>query len=91
VRRTRPEDDSPVATALARSLRHTLTMTANRPPAKDTRTQVRSLVEEELERVKTLEDAESVIRRAEQLAASKTEAQAGKGAAEAPGSAVTDV
>jgi undecaprenyl-diphosphatase len=66
-------------------------MTANRPPAKDTRTQVRSLVEEELERVKTLEDAESVIRRAEQLAASKTEAQAGKGAAEAPGSAVTDV
>jgi hypothetical protein len=53
-------------------------VTANPPPAKDTRTRVRSLVEEELERVKTLEDSEAVIRRAEQLAASKTEAQAGK-------------
>jgi hypothetical protein len=72
-------------------LRQTLTVTANPPPTKDTRTRVRSLVEEELERVKTLEDAEAVIRRAEQLAASKTEAQAGKSAADAPAPAPTEV
>jgi hypothetical protein len=77
--------------ALVRRLRQTLTVSANPPHAKDTRTRVRRLVEEELERVKTLEDAEAVVRRAEQLAASKTEAQAGKGAAEAPGSAPIDI
>ena len=66
-------------------------MTSNPPPDEETRTRVRSVIEEELARVKTLEDAEAVIGRAERLAASKTEAQAGKGAAEAPGSAPTDV
>jgi membrane-associated phospholipid phosphatase len=59
-------------------------MTSDTPPTKDTRPRVRSLVEEELERVKTLEDAEAVIRRAEHLAATKTEDQAGKRAAAAP-------
>ena len=59
----------------------TLTVTPNPPPARETRTRVRSLVEEELERVKTLEDAEAVVRRAEQLAAEKTEDEAGKRAA----------
>jgi hypothetical protein len=66
-------------------------MTSNPPPDEETRTRVRSLVEEELERVTTLEDAEAVIRRAEHLAASKTEAQAGKRAADAPAPAPTEV
>jgi membrane-associated phospholipid phosphatase len=68
-----------------------LTVTANPPPANDTRTRVRSLVEEELERVKTFEDAEAVIRRAEHLAASETEDQAGKRAADAPAPALAEV
>jgi hypothetical protein len=38
------------ARTLARSLRQTLTVITNPPPAKDTRTRVRRLVEEELER-----------------------------------------
>jgi hypothetical protein len=51
-------------------------MTSNPPPDEETRTRARSVIEEEFARVKTLEDAEAVIRRAEQLAASKTEDQA---------------
>jgi hypothetical protein len=43
-------------------------MTSNPPPDEETRTRARSVIEEELARVKTLEDAEAVIRRAEQLA-----------------------
>ena len=66
-------------------------MTSNPPPDEETRTRVRSVIEEELARVKTLEDAEAVIRRAERLAASKTEEQAGKRAADAPAPASTQV
>jgi membrane-associated phospholipid phosphatase len=66
-------------------------MTSDRPPAEDTRGRVSSVIEEELARVKTLEDAEAVIRRAEQLAASQTEDQAGKHAASGPATAPSEV
>jgi CheY-like chemotaxis protein len=59
--------------------------------AGDTRGRVSSIVEAELARVDTLEDAEAVIRRAEDLAAAQTEAQAGKQAASGPASAPTEV
>lgn len=65
--------------------------TSSQPPADETRERVRSIIEEELARVRTIEDAEAVIRRAEQLAASKTEDQAGRHAAEGPTSAPTEV
>ncbi|HLZ29071.1 MAG TPA: phosphatase PAP2 family protein [Chloroflexota bacterium] len=66
-------------------------MTTPPPPDASTRGRVRSVIEQELERVTTLEDAEAVIQRAEQLAAAQTEAEAGEHAAAAPGSAPTDV
>jgi undecaprenyl-diphosphatase len=72
------------------TLRRQLTSSST-PPADDTRKRVRSIIEEELARVKTIEDAEAVIRRAERLAESKTEDQAGKRAADAPTSAPTEV
>ena len=76
---------------VVRSLHKTLAVTAHPAPADETRTRVRSLLEEELERVATLEDADAVIQRAEQLAAARTEDQAGKRAADAPAAAPTEV
>jgi membrane-associated phospholipid phosphatase len=61
------------------------------PPAENTRGRVRSVIEEELARVKTLEEAEEVIRRAEELAGSKTEEQAGQRAADSPVAAPKEV
>jgi undecaprenyl-diphosphatase len=61
------------------------------PPADEDRTRVRSVIEQELERVETLEDAEAVIRRTEQLSAARTEAEVGQSAADAPASAPTAV
>ena len=62
-------------------------MTSTPPPAEGTSRRVTSVIEEELARVNTIADAEAVIRRAEQLAASKTEDQAGKRAVAGPASA----
>jgi undecaprenyl-diphosphatase len=56
-------------------------MTSNPHPAEETRGRVRSAIEEELERIETLEDAEVVLRRAEHLAVAKTEDTAGERAA----------
>jgi membrane-associated phospholipid phosphatase len=58
-----------------------LVMTASPPPSEDTRQRVRSLIEADVERVKTPEDAEAIVRRAEELAGAKTEEQAGQRAA----------
>jgi hypothetical protein len=58
-----------------------------RPPADDNRTRVRRVVEEELARVTSLEDAEAIIRRAEDLTAAETEEQVGQSAADARPSA----
>jgi undecaprenyl-diphosphatase len=66
-------------------------MAASPPPAEGTRQRVRTVIEDEIARVKTLEDAEAVIRRAEDLAASKTEDQAGQRAANGAASAPTEV
>ena len=66
-------------------------MASTQPPTEDVRVRVRRVIEEELARVKTLEDAEAVIRRAERLAASKTEAQEGARAADAAASASAEV
>lgn len=48
------------------------------PLEDDTRERVKSVIAAEVARVQTLDDAEAVLRRAEQLAASKTEEEAGK-------------
>jgi undecaprenyl-diphosphatase len=66
-------------------------MTSTPKPAEDTSIRVLSVIEEELARLNTIEEADAVIRRAEHLAASKTEDQAGKQAADGSASASTAV
>jgi hypothetical protein len=83
----------PIADSIlsAHRLLHTLTMTSTPQPAKDTARHITTVIEEELARVNTVEDAEAVIRRAEHLAAAKTEDQAGKLATESGASALAEV
>jgi undecaprenyl-diphosphatase len=57
------------------------TMTSPTPPPDETRRRVKTVLEEELARIKTLADAEAVLRRTERLAAATTEDQAGQTAA----------
>ncbi|MGI9148748.1 MAG: phosphatase PAP2 family protein [Chloroflexota bacterium] len=66
-------------------------MTSNEPDPDVVRTRVKRIIEGELARVATLEDAEAVLGRAEQLAASKTEDQVGRRAADATAPADTEV
>lgn len=64
---------------------------ASTPTPDDTRVRVRGALEDELARVTTPEQAEEVLRRAEQLAGGATESQRGDEAAMAAGAAVQDV
>lgn len=64
---------------------------ASTPTPDDTRVRVRGVMEGELAQVTTPEQAEEVLRKAEQLAGHATEYQRGDEAAMAPGAAVQDV